>query len=106
MKKINLQFFGQVIDLTERLSEEKASIKIHDDVYEINDGFKTILEVDALMKNKKNMSQVEQLAKLFEVLFGEKNAEALLSKNYRLTTYKEILATALNVIKGDSDTKK
>ena len=103
MRKINLQFFAQVIDLTDKLSEEKSTIKIHDDVYEVNDGFKTILEVDSLMKNNKKLSQVEQLTKMFEALFGKDSAAKLLEKNYKLAFYKKILESALAVIKDDND---
>lgn len=105
-EKINLQFFAQVIDLSEKLSEEKSVITIKGDTYEINDGFKTILEVDALMKNKNSMSQVEQLSRLFIVLFGAEKGQQLLDKNYKLSFYKHVLATALNILKDGDDTKK
>lgn len=105
MKKINLQFFAQIIDLTEKLSEEKAVIQIKGDTYEINDGFKTILEVDSLMKNKKGLSQVEQLSVLFKTVFGDTKAEELMNKNYKVSFYKTILSEVLKVLKGDDEKK-
>ena len=106
MKKVNLQFFAQVIDLTDKLSETRSVIKIAGEEYEVDEGFKTILEVDALMKNRRNLSQVEQLTALFKVLFGEKRGEELMAKNYKLSFYKEVLAAALEIIKGDDNPGK
>lgn len=106
MKKINLQHFAQVIDLTEKLSEEKDKILVKGDVYEVNAGFKTMIEVDSIMKNKKGLSQIEQLAAFFTTLFGEEKANELMDKNYKISFYKEVLAAALSVIKGDDDEKK
>lgn len=102
MKRLNLQFFAKVIDLTDKLSSEKSAIKIGEKEYEINDGFSTILEVDKLFK-RTDISQTEQIEKFFEVIFGKACAKELLSKNYKISAYKEILSACLDLIKGDDD---
>lgn len=99
MKK-NFQLFGRVIDLTEKLSDEKPKIKIKDDELEVNDGFKSVLKVDALLKNK-DIDQLGVLNGFFEIVFGKAGAKKLMDKDYSISFYKEIMSSVLELIKGD-----
>lgn len=106
MRKLNLQFFAQVIDLTDQLSNAKSSIKIGGKEYEINEGFKTMLEADKVLKNQNKMSQIDMITKMFEILFGQREANELIEANYPIKFYRRILETALEVIKGDNNEGK
>lgn len=93
----------KVFDLSSYLQEEKATIKLGNDTYEINDGFNDMLKVDALSSRKDELSTTDFVKEFLKVTLGEEAALGLIGKNYPTKVYIKIMNCIQEAYSGDSD---
>lgn len=101
MLKINLVLFGHVYDLTEDLSTEKSTIKVNEKEYPINDGFKTVMELDKVFKE--DIADAAFVEKFLVITLGKAAAKELLDMNLKMSFYKKIIKIIGDEIKGSDD---
>lgn len=101
MQNIDIKLFGKVYDLTEDLSSEPAVIKINDKEYEVNTGFKTVMELDKVFK--KSQSDIVFVTEFLEKALGKKPAEELIALNKPMKFYKKIIQIIGDEIKGSDE---
>ena len=82
---------AKVYNLSEYLEEKKSTIKLGDEVYEINDGFDTLLKIDSLASKKDEMETGEFVKEFLSLALGKENAEKLIEKNYGIKIYTRIM---------------
>lgn len=101
MQNINLQLFGKVYDLTEDLSSEAAVIKVGEKEYEINTGFKSVMELDKAFK--KGQDDVAFVKEFLSISLGKKATEELIALDKPMKFYKKIIDVIGEEIKGSDD---
>ena len=101
MKEIDLTLFGKVYDLTEDLSSEAPVIKIGDEEFKIDTGFKKVMELDKVFK--KNKGDFEFIKDFLEISLGKDQAKILMDKNFPMQVYKKIIKIIGDEIKGTDD---
>lgn len=103
MKKLNLQLFANVFDLSDLLEEKPSTIVIGDKTFIINDRFSDILAIDALMKGEEGKPAVSDIAfvsDFMKIAFGENAAAVLMGYNFPLKAYKRIIEAVKSTIAG------
>ena len=101
MHNIDIKLFGKVYDLTEDLSSEASVIKIGEKEYEINTGFKTVMELDKMFK--KDQSDTAFVKDFLGTALGKKAADELIALDKPLKFYKKIIEIIGEEIKGSDD---
>lgn len=81
---------SKVINITEKLSNEKPVIVIGEKSYEVNDGLETVLKFEELVSE----STAENMVKAIEISLGEHAVEELRIMKMNSSNYK-VLATAI-----------
>lgn len=94
---------AKAFDLSSYLQEEKAIIKIGNDVYEISDGFNDLLKIDALSNRKDEMGTAEFVQEFLKIALGKERGEELLSRNYQVKVYLEIMHCIEQVYGNDEE---
>lgn len=94
---------AKVYDLSSYLEEKKATIKLGDNVLEINDGFNDLLKIDALSGRRDELSTSEFVQEFLRIAVGEEKASELISKNYSTKVYVKIMNCIQEVYSGDEE---
>lgn len=104
MRKINLQMFASVFDLTSVLEEVPSTIVIGEKTFPIHDRFSDIIALDELMRRPAEPGKNADLLLIkdfLRIVFGEENATELLKMDLPLKTYKLIMENVKKVIAGE-----
>ena len=94
---------AKVFDLSSYLKEEKSTIKLGDEIFEISDGFNDLLKIDALSNRREELSTTEFVKEFLRIALGHEAAEQLLSRNYRTKVYMEIMHCIEKVYGSDEE---
>ena len=97
---------AKVYDLSKYLEEQKSTIKLGDDTYEISDGFNDLLKVDALSNKRDEMDPTEFVKEFLRITLGEAQADKLIEKNYKFDIYVKIMNCIEETYSGDADQKE
>lgn len=97
---------AKVYDLSSYLEEKKSTIKLGDEVYEISDGFNDLLKIDALSNRRDEIDSTEFVQEFLKISLGEDAANKLISRNYRVQVYMEIMNCIEKVYSGNEDDDK
>lgn len=94
---------SKVFDLSSYLNEVKATIKLGDTVYPINDGFNDLLRIDALSERRGELTTTEFVKEFLGIALGEETAQSLINKNYPTKVYIKIMNCIQEVYAGDEE---
>lgn len=94
---------AKVFDLTSILEEKKSAIKVGDEEFEICDGFKDMLEIDALANRRNEMGDVEFVKEFLRISLGKKVANMLIERNYRFAFYVKLMDCIEETLTGDNE---
>lgn len=94
---------AKVYDLSSYLEEKKATIKLGDEVLEINDGFNDLLKIDALSERRADLKTSEFVKEFLKIAVGEEKATMLVSRNYSTKVYVKIMNCIQEVYSGDNE---
>ena len=94
---------AKVFDLSSYLEEKKAIIKLGEEEFEISDGFNDLLKIDALSNRRDELSSSEFVREFLSISLGLEAADKLISRNYKIKIYTEIINCIQKVYSGDED---
>lgn len=87
---------SKVINITEKLSNEKPVIVIGEKSYEVNDGLETVLKFEELVSD----STAENMVKAIEISLGEQAAIDLNIMKMNASNYKVLAIAILASMQG------
>lgn len=90
-------------DLSSYLEEKKATIKLGEETFEINDGFNDLLKIDALSARKEELGTSGFVQEFLKIALGNEKAEVLISRNYSTKVYVKIMNCIQEVYSGDDE---
>ena len=93
---------AKVYDLSSYLQEEKSTIKIGEEVFQISDGFNDLLKIDALSNRKDELGTTEFVKELLKISLGEEAGNKLLERNYPVKIYMKIMS-CIQEVYGNGD---
>ena len=94
---------AKVYDLSSYLQEEKATIKIGEEVFQISDGFNDLLKIDALSNRKDELGTTEFVKEFLKIALGEEAGNRLVSRNYPVKIYMKIMNCIQEVYGNDDE---
>ena len=93
---------AKVYDLSSYLQEEKSTIKIGEEVFQISDGFNDLLKIDALSNRKDELGTTEFVKEFLKIALGEEAGNRLLARNYSVKIYMKIM-NCIQEVYGNGD---
>lgn len=93
---------AKVYDLSSYLQEEKATIKIGEEVFQISDGFNDLLKIDALSNRRDELGTTEFVKEFLKIALGEEAGNKLLERNYSVKIYMKIMS-CIQEVYGNGD---
>ena len=93
---------AKVYDLSSYLQEEKATIKIGEEVFQISDGFNDLLKIDALSNRREELGTIDFIKEFLKIALGEEAGNKLLERNYSVKIYMKIM-NCIQEVYGNGD---
>lgn len=87
---------AKIINITDKLSNEKPSLQIGDKVYTVNDGMATVLKFEELASD----STVDNMVKAIEIALGEKAAKELDVRALSMVNFKVLVIAIMAAVQG------
>ena len=94
---------AKVFDLSSYLEEKKSTIKLGNDEFVVDDGFNTLLKIDALSNRRDELGGAEFVHEFLKLSLGEQAANQLLERNYSFSIYVKIMECIEKVYSGDDE---
>lgn len=95
----------KVFDLSGYLNEEKSTIVIGEDTFEINDGFNDMLKIDALTKGYEGTPDAEFVRGFLSIALGDEASDKIIKMNLPTAAYMKIM-DCIQQTYSDTDEKE
>ena len=87
---------SKIVNITDKLNNDKPQIKIGEEYYQVNDGMETVIKFEELIAD----SSVEKLTKAVEISLGDEAAKKLKVRTWSIGNFKVLTIAILAAMQG------
>lgn len=93
---------ARIINITDKLSLEKTTIQIGSTTVTVIDDAETVLKMISIVSDD-DKGEIEGIKEAYDLLFSEEDKEKIKSLNLNLTSFMELVKTAMSIATGNYD---